>query len=153
MADKSISNSSSLTFFIIERLTLVRLDNGDDGLLENGIVARVLRLAPSGNNTVRARCWRNVVLGQADRLDIVVELDLLAQTNETNIIDDRIGSRFEILVTCDFGNEVGFLVGFGVFFRVDFGVGTECDGELLRTDDAPAAETVSSCQNMIRIDD
>lgn len=145
MTDKSISNSSSLTFFIIERLTLVRLDNGDDGLLENRVVTRVLRLAPAGNNAIGARWWWDVILGQADWLDVVIEFNCLGQTDQTNIIDNCIGTGLEILVTCDFGDEIGFLVGFRRILRVDFGIGAKGDGELLWTDDAPAAETVGSC--------
>lgn len=142
-----LSNVDAL--FIIERLTLVRLDNGDDGLLENRIVARVLRLTPAGDNAIGARRWWYIVLGQADWLDIVIELDLFGQTDQTNIIDNCIGASLEILVTCDFGDEIGFLVGFGRTLRIDFRIGAKGDGELLWTDDAPAAETVRSCQNVI----
>lgn len=132
-------------FFIIERLTLVRLDNGDDGLLENRIVARVLRLAPSGDNAIGAWCWWYIILRQADWLHVIIEFNRLGQTDQTNIIDNRIGTGLEILVTCDFGNEIGFLVGFGRILRVDFRIGTQGDGELLWTYNSPAAETVRSC--------
>ena len=123
--NSSFSNSGSpyqkkcFTFFIVKGLTAISIDNWNDGLLQNLIISRIFSFTPSSYNTVGARLWGDVVLGQADWLDVFVEGDFFSQTNQANIINDSIGTGFEVFVTCNFGNKIRSLVVFGSIFGVN----------------------------------
>ena len=107
------------SFLFVQLLAFIRWDKWDDGLLEDGVVSSVCRFTPSGNNTVRARWWREVNFRQADWLHIFIKNNLFGKLDQTDIVNYRVSSSFKILVASDLGDEISSLIRSRFTFSVD----------------------------------